>query len=127
MRSGLSAGSERFLSSESPKGAWRAIFEDDGETAYFYACRAAKSGVEILDALQICQSPHRGDHGSPSSTTRIVWSSDGLKAGLVIGEQLHAVIDFARSKGFCRSNFPPASTAWGAREHWSDELLELIS
>ena len=51
----------------------------------------------------------------------------GFKVGLVVGEQIHAIVDFTRRKGFCRSNFPPASAIWGQREAWSDDLLELLS
>ena len=64
---------------------------------------------------------------APPATPRIGWSADGFKAGLIFGEQLHAIIDFTRRKGFCTSNFPPTSAAWGPQEPWSDNLLELLS
>jgi hypothetical protein len=118
-------GSGLFLSSDSPNGDWRAVFEDDGETAYFYACAATGSESNIFDALQIRRAATASSTSAP--VVQIVWSADGLKAALITGEQIDAIIDFARRKAFCRSNFPPASAAWGQRELWSDELLGLIS
>jgi hypothetical protein len=111
------------LASDSANGAFRAVFENDGHTAYFYACALSDADDQILDAMQI-QIPV--SHAA-SPLARIVWSTDGFKAGLVIGEQLHAIVDFNRRKGFCRSNFPPTSSKWGHRETWSDDLLELLS
>ena len=124
MQSRSASATEVLLTSDSPSAPWRAVFEDDGESAYFYACTSAGSSLEILDALQIRAVPATAVD-SPQ-LARIVWSTDGLKAGLIIGNEAHAVIDFARRKGFCRSNFPPSSSVWGSREPWTDRALDLL-
>jgi hypothetical protein len=121
-------GCEALLTSDSCSAPYSATFEDDGETAYFYACDRSRPENQILDAVHIynaSQLVSRGQH----SVAEIAWSHDGLRAGLHLNGQLHALLDFAARRAYCRTNFPPPSGAWAAapaREPWHEQLSELL-
>ncbi|MBS0615333.1 MAG: DUF2251 domain-containing protein [Verrucomicrobia bacterium] len=110
--------------SSSPVSDYYAMFLDDGEVAYFYA------GIEgeefsVLDAVHIYNT---ADLVEPEKKHlfEIVWSLDGLKAGLLIDHQFHAVFDFEENRGYCRSCFPPPDPATLFGEfprEWTDECL----
>ena len=55
------------------------MFEDDGDTGYFYA----RDGESIVDAMQLYVVETFKDRDKPA-TLQIAWSDDGLKAVLVI-------------------------------------------
>jgi hypothetical protein len=115
-------GQEVLFTSASPSSSFGAIFEDDGETAYLYATDLARPEGPILDAVHIYNvSPAN----RAPSFVQIVWSSDGLKAGLHLNSQLQAVFDFSARCAYCRTNFPPPSGGW-RRPMWHDRLPELL-
>jgi hypothetical protein len=121
-------GDETWVGSDSPTSAFSAVFEDDGDTGYFYAVeRRAGGELEILDAVHIYNVRNVVDREVPS-VARVVWSADGLKAALLINDYAHAVLDFAARRAYCRTNFPPPGGAWraDARVPWSDALLDLF-
>ena len=62
---------------------------------------------------------------SATSSYSGVFEDDGETG---INEKLHAVIDFERSKAYCRGNFPPPGGAWHAeaRDSWRDDLANLL-
>ena len=101
------------------------VFEDDGATGYFYAYDRSKNESPILDALHIYNVRNVSDREVPS-VVDIIWSTDGLKAALLINDYAHAVIDFEGKRAYCRTGFPPPTGAWRAdeREPWNDGLLE---
>lgn len=121
-------GTDTWIASGSPSSRFSAVFEDDGQTAYFYAYDRANSEQAILDAVHIYNVASVVDWDQDSEVA-VIWSADGLKAGLLINGQLHAVLDFESRKGYCRNNFPPPGGAWAAPERapWSDELGKLLS
>lgn len=123
-------GSDAWIASDSPCSSFSAVFEDDGATGYLYAYDRTQSEGAILDALHIydVQRIVPADRDRESEA-EIRWSADGMKAGLLLNQRLHAVIDFAARKGFCRSNFPPPGGAWesASREPWTDELAKLLA
>ena len=92
-------------------------------------CRCACANAEspILDAVHIYNVKDVADRDRDSDA-EILWSLDGLKAGLLINGYLHAVLNFEAKKAYCRSNFPPPGGAWagGTREPWSDLLSNLL-
>jgi hypothetical protein len=118
---------DAWLASDSPAVSFSGVFEDDGETSYFYAYDRANTEQPILDAVHIYNVASVVDRDRESEAL-IVWSPDGLKAGLLINGRLFAVLDFAARKAYSRSNFPPPGGAWagGEREPWSDALEELL-
>ena len=117
-------GDETWLAVDAPVGQASAVFEDDGETAYFYAVERVGSEPRILDALHIYNvasvvNPER------ESSAEILWTSDGRHAALFINGYAHGVFDFQARTGCCRSGYPPPPTnGWSRDGHaWQDEAL----
>jgi hypothetical protein len=103
------------------------VFQDDGETGYFYALDLTKSDDQIVDALHIYNVGSVTDRHLPS-TLCIIWSEDGTKAALLINGYAHAVFDFSARRGFCRTNFPKFADrsphGWQSSDHsWSDQAV----
>jgi hypothetical protein len=120
------SGVEAVPEGPSPAHAIGVLFEDDGETGYFYALEPERAANPIVDAMQIYNAAAVMD-SDRASRAEILWSSDGLKAGLRINGHVHAVFDFTAKRGFCRSNFPAPNSAWTSFDHrWSDEALDLL-
>src|SRR5262245_23179761 len=115
-------GEETFYPSDSRTSSFSGVFEDDGQTGYFYAYdRAAPDDARILDACLIYNVANVVDGNRPSKV-EVIWTDDGLKASLLINDYAHAVIDFAARKAYCRANFPPPTGQWRAddRVPWDD-------
>jgi len=122
----LTVGTGTVVDSWSPQGRYAVVFEDDGETGYFYALGAVGEENPILDALHIYNVDSVADRERPS-TLQIVWSADGLKAALVINRYPHAAFDFEARRGYCRTGFPPPNPGWTQHGHeWDDAVLELF-
>ena len=103
-----------------------AVFEDDGETGYFYALDTSREENPIVDALHIYDVESVTDRDLPS-TAQIIWSFDGLKAALLINDYPHAIFDFEARRGCCRDGFPPPASdaGWSPSGHdWDDAALE---
>lgn len=103
------------------------VFEDDGGTGYFYAVNREDTQIRILDAVHIYNVANVVDRDE-ASEAEIVWSADGLKAGLLLNGYLHALLDFSSKKAYSRSNFPPPGGVWVSPERlpWDDSLSELL-
>jgi hypothetical protein len=123
--------SDRFIDAGTPciiecyalAAPYSVVFEDDGETGYFYALENPGENARIVDELHIYNV---SSVKSPSEHIRIqvVWSDDGLHAALVVNRRPEAVFDFAAKRGFCRSGFPPSSSDWSVDGHqWNDSVL----
>lgn len=102
------------------------MFEDDGDTAYVYAYDR-DGGGKILDACHIYNVRNVRDR-EIESEVEVVWTSDGLRAAVLLNDYAHAVLDFTAHRAYCRSNFPPPSGPWGAesgeRAPWREDLLD---
>lgn len=122
----LSVGVPATLLGESPCSAFAALFEDDGETGYFYGLDRSLPDQPILDALHIYNVQQVSDRAKPSRF-QIVWSADGLRVLLLINNYPHAAFDFEVRQGYCRNNFPPPNPGFTQHDHaWSDEVLKLF-
>ncbi|HJY28378.1 MAG TPA: DUF2251 domain-containing protein [Pyrinomonadaceae bacterium] len=121
----IRVGHETLVVSTSPITEYGVVFEDDGETGYFYGLDTSRNeGKQILDALHIYNVRSVIDKEKPSQV-QIAWSEDGLKAALYINGYPHAVFDFAGKRGYCRSNFPSPNEEWTTfGKEWSDAVLE---
>lgn len=112
---------------DSPCGQHSALFEDDGETGYFYAIDLTQLDNMILDAVHIYNVANVVDRSRPSAFS-IVWSDDGLKCALLINGHPHAAFDFSSKRGYCRTNSPnfpvPSRGCWPSSDHsWSDDAV----
>jgi hypothetical protein len=109
----FTAGEDCFVESFSPENNYGVVFEDDGETAYFYAVEkdAVIREQRILDALHIYESNTAAPE-KKSSTLLIIWSRDWLGCALVIDDFCNAVFDFKKQGGYNINEFPPPNAFW---------------
>jgi hypothetical protein len=98
------------------------VFEDDGESGYFYAVDVSNDEVAIVDAMHIYTVIDVTDR-ELASVIKILWDEDGPRAALLINDYLHAVFDFEGRRGYCRNEFPAAGNRW-ERPEWNDRILE---
>ena len=112
------AGEDTFVESFSPENRYGVVFEDDGDTAYFYAVEKDPSTKEqrILDALHIYEKENINDEEIKQSILLIIWSKDWLKCALVINNFCNAIFDFEKQGGYNINEFPPPNDFWTKQE-----------
>ena len=120
------AGENVFIESLSPENNYGVVFEDDGDTGYFYAIETDPANKEqrILDALHIYEAE---DHANEKKTSLllIIWSKDWLKCALVIDDNCHAVFDFENQGGYNINEFPPPNNFWTKQDRkLKDEIIQ---
>lgn len=122
----ITVGQKTVVQGRSPDKKHVVVFEDDGDTGYFYALDMSRNDNPIVDALHIYNATNVTDRHLPS-TVEIVWSADDYKAMLLINRYPHAVFDFAAKRGYCRTGFPPPDNRWTAHNHeWDDKVVEMF-
>ena len=124
----MTVGGKISMGSISPLQDFAVVFEDDGESAHFYALNAFRNDPRILDVMNIYTVEQVSDCETPCKVG-ISWSKDGSKAILVIDEYPHAVFDFQKKQGYCRTNYPNVprgeSDSWHSDSHrWKDSVLQ---
>jgi hypothetical protein len=125
-REALSPGTPVVIDGLAPDSSYAVVFEDDGDTGYFYGLDRSRGGNQIVDTLHIYNVASVSDKDKPSEV-EIAWSSDSKKAFLFINRYPHGAFDFAAKRGYCRSGFPPPDRGWTEHSHeWSDDVLELL-
>ena len=111
-------GQDTFIESFSPENNFGVVFEDDGETAYFYALEKDPASQEqrVLDALHIYETEEGMEEKQFSLF--MIWSKDWLKCALVIDGICNALFDFENQGGYNLNEFPPPNGIWtrGGRE-----------
>jgi hypothetical protein len=121
-------GQETAFEGGAPQGHFAAVFEDDGQTGYFYALDRSFDKVAIRDALLVYEVRNVKDRDK-ASIIKIGWSMDCQKVILLINGYPHAVFDFQGKQGFCRSGFPPTQPGgeWSTCGHdWDDAATSLF-
>ena len=113
------------------KGAWTmplkgtgfgVVFEDSGETGYFYA--TTENFQNVYDTLHLYDTKE-GDVLTSADEIFIVWSPTLLKAAMYYHEKFQAVIDFKNQKACCRTGFPTPKEDWCKSSHeWDDSLVK---
>ncbi len=105
-----------------PTGDLVTVFEDNGETGYFYALDKSsdqpfRDGVMIYNLESAEDKPY---------VAQIGWSSDHRKAVLLINGYPNAVFDYDLECGCCRTGFPPRlGPKWSPVGHqWNEEMLK---
>jgi hypothetical protein len=121
----ITIGNPITLECPSPKTSFAVIFEDDGETGYFYGLNLEDKKQPVLDSLHIYNVQDILDP-NVSLKVEIIWSEDGLKACLTINGFTHAVFDFESRRAYCRTNYPRPNRRFTNSHKWSDEALDLF-
>lgn len=118
-------GAEIVFELKDVLGRYSIVFEDDGSTGYLYALDYSDSAQPIQEAMQIYNVKDIADKDS-TSVLEMRWSKTGACAGLWINSCPHAVFDFRKNRGYCRSNFPPPRK-WKKHEFlWDDKILRMF-
>jgi hypothetical protein len=114
-----SPGEDLFLESFSPENRYGVVFEDDGESAYFYAVEKDEQGegLRVLDALHIHEEDDPEDEDDAEeddepADLKIIWSRDWQKCALVLDGFVHALFDFENQGGYNINEFPPPNDFW---------------
>ena len=107
-------GVKCILESDSPDGTRGVVFEDDGETGYFYARDYRMPEHRFVDALHIYDVKGVTDHDQPSKL-KIIWTRDFEAAALLINQSPHAVFHFGQRCGYAQDPFPAADPRTGWR------------
>lgn len=122
----ITVGQPIVVQGQASHAHYGAVFEDDGETGYFYGLDLRRAGQPIVDARHIYTVELVSDRATPS-VVKIVFSADGCKVALVINDHPHAVIDFGSKRAYCRTGFPPPTEAWATHgAEWDDAALKLF-
>ena len=119
-------GEKVVVDSVSQLGRWAVVFEDDGDTGYFYALdlnEQNKGHNPIQEALHIYNVKNISDKDRESIAV-ILWSEDGQKACLLINDYPHAIVDFKAKRGYCRTNSPPPGKWKDHDFKWDDNVLK---
>ncbi|HCB9560380.1 TPA: DUF2251 domain-containing protein [Escherichia coli] len=120
----LIVGEAMAIKSLAPDGMLAAVFEDDGNTGYFYALDESVEGNPVRDAVHIYNVEDISDAHIPSDV-KIGWSEDCLKCVLLINGYPHGVFDFEGKNGYCRSGFPPpVNHEWSVLGHAWDDYVD---
>jgi hypothetical protein len=122
-------GNDLFAATAAPDGRYGAFFDDDGESAFFYALDLDSDDL-ILDSVHVydaARSSHRKRHTSLS----IVWSPDGHKCALLLDGEPQAAFDFTAQRGFSRTrgttSVRQARGIWPTSDHaWSDDAIDWL-
>jgi len=98
-------GEQVVIQGRAPAGVFSAVFEDDGETGYFYALDTSIESQPILDAVHIYNAESVPDKDKPT-VVEIGWSEDNTKVVLLINGCPHTAFDFSARQGFYRIGTP---------------------
>lgn len=117
-------GQEAVLQAEAPQGRYSVVFEDDGETGYFYGLDltpTASADNPIVDALHLYDVSAVADRLT-SYEVEIRWAEDRPRAGVFIAGRCQAIFDFDAKRAVCRTGFPPASGSFTSTHDWDEAL-----
>lgn len=124
----LIVGHETVIDGAAPEGPNAAVFEDDGQTGYFYAIERSQEQITIRDALHVYNVDAVTDREN-RSVAKIAWSTDNKRVVLLINDYPQAIFDFHQKRGFCRLGFPPAKAEgqWSSGGHeWDGNVITLL-
>jgi len=128
----LHLGAPTVIESAAERSPYAALFEDDGKVAYFYGLDT-RLGDQVLDAVHVYNVGTVLDHPSPDldvhlpCDVQIIWSETQERVAPLLNGRPHAPFDFIAKRGYCRSNFPAASS-WSKDGHgWQDEAVQFLN
>lgn len=106
------------------------IFEDDGETGYFYALDLHQKAQPVVDSLFVyALSDIEKNSLSEPRKLQICWSENGYQAFLLINGYPHAVFDFNQFVGYNHSKQPMPSfeSMWTHKETTQELVNQWLS
>ena len=118
------AGQKAVLQADAPSKRYSVVFEDDGDTGYFYGLdpeAQEAAGNPIVDALHLYTVADVADRET-AYPIEIRWAQDRNRVGVFIAGRCQAVFDFDEKRAVCRSGFPPASGRFTYSHAWDDSL-----
>ncbi|SEQ10593.1 DUF2251 domain-containing protein [Basfia succiniciproducens] len=99
------------------------VFEDDGETGYFYAINTQEA-QPVVDSLSVYNVNGIESLQEPRQV-QICWSEDGNRAFLLVNGYPHAAFDFTRLIGYNHSKYPlPELGSMWSHENITDKIVE---
>ena len=117
----LVVGKATVIECDSPDGKRGVVFEDDGETGFFYARDYLLPSPSIADALHIYNVAGVTDRNRPSRL-KIIWTRDFSAAALLINQNPYAAFNFSERCGYAEDPFPEPNSKTGWRH--SPNLLQ---
>jgi hypothetical protein len=123
-------GNDSFAATAAPDGRFGAFFDDDGESAWFYALDLDSDDL-ILDAVHVYDANAMGARRRHTALS-IVWSPDGHKCALLLDGLPRAAFDFEARRGVTHSTIHPGGPEhvrglWRNRDHrWSDSAVDWL-
>jgi len=123
-------GNDSFAATAAPDGRYGAFFDDDGESAFFYALDLDSDEL-ILDAVHVYDVAAIAGRKRHTSLD-IVWSPDGHKCALLLDGRPRAAFDFEARRGFTHSIMHPGGPEhvrglWRNPDHrWSDSAIDWL-
>ena len=104
------------------------MFEDDGQTGYFYALDMRQNEQPIADMLQLYNVDSASNHHE-ARKLEICWDASGYLALLLINGYPHAVFDFARLVGYNGNKYPQPDlmSMWTHEEITNDKASQWLN
>ena len=104
------------------------MFEDDGQTGYFYALDMRQNEQPIADMLHVYNVDSASNHHE-ARKLEICWDASGYLALLLINGYPHAVFDFARLVGYNGSKYPQPDlmSMWRHEEITNDKASQWLN
>lgn len=102
------------------------MFEDDGETGFFYAMDLDQQAQPVVDRLLVYRvTDVKQDSLKEPRRLQLCWSEDGYKAFLLINGYPHAVFDFKAFVGYNHTKLPEVEfgSMW-TRKETNQELVD---
>ena len=122
----LHVGKPTIVEAYADRSPFAAVFEDDGESAYFYGLDTRLGAQPVLDAVHVYNVGALRDRQALNDV-EIRWSKDQHRVALLLNGQPHAAFDFAKHRAYCRSNFPPSSS-WSEGGHaWEEGAVDFLA
>ena len=115
----IKVGVKSIIESDSPDGKRGVVFEDDGETGYFYARDYQKPEQLFVDALHI-YTVHGVVDRDRACNLKIIWTQHFDAAALLINQRPHAIFHFGRRCGYAADPFPDVDPTSG----WTHAPME---
>lgn len=131
----LHVGNPTVIETFADRTPFGAVFEDDGKVAYLYGLDTRLGDNQIVDSVCVYNVSELFTRARRSVDAldvhaehdlELVWSPDQQRVVLLLNGYAHAAFDFAGRRGYCRSNFPPAS-GWSTSGHaWDDRVADFL-